>query len=229
MNPQIIHHTPNLLGRDLVVGDIHGCFSKLQAQLDSINFNPEKDRLFQVGDLVDRGPESPSVLSWLEKPWFFPIRGNHEDMLMLFWANHIPADIYRRNGGGWFIDLPRESRLPYAQAFAALPLARQIGDVAIVHASVTTPTWEEFLKGVENFSSEAIIEKALWARDRIIDPDRFPPIQGIKAVIVGHNTISHPTWVQNVLHIDTGAWWQGGEYKRQFPIINLSTLKEETK
>lgn len=48
----------NQSGRDFAVGDIHGCFSKLEAALRRVGFIPEKDRLFSVGDLVDRGPES---------------------------------------------------------------------------------------------------------------------------------------------------------------------------
>ncbi|MBP5140546.1 serine/threonine protein phosphatase, partial [Pseudomonas chlororaphis] len=41
----------NTAGRDFAVGDIHGYFTKLQAALDAIGFNPAVDRLFSVGDL----------------------------------------------------------------------------------------------------------------------------------------------------------------------------------
>lgn len=56
------------LGRDLIVGDAHGCFTKLQASLDAVGFNLERDRLFSVGDLVDRGPESAHTLRPAEPP-----------------------------------------------------------------------------------------------------------------------------------------------------------------
>lgn len=39
-------------------GDIRGCFNRLQAGLELLGFDPDKDRLFSVGDLVDWGPES---------------------------------------------------------------------------------------------------------------------------------------------------------------------------
>lgn len=65
----------NKTGTDYVVGDIHGCFSLLQAKLDEIGFDPTKDRLFSVGDLVDRGTESDKVLEWLSKPWFHAVCG----------------------------------------------------------------------------------------------------------------------------------------------------------
>ena len=66
----IKHFEMNTKGKDFVVGDIHGCFSKLQEQLWTIGFNEEVDRLFCVGDLIDRGPESYKFEEWLDYPWF---------------------------------------------------------------------------------------------------------------------------------------------------------------
>lgn len=54
----------NTLGRDFAVGDIHGMYSLLEQKLAAVNFNPQKDRLFSVGDLVNRGPESSRVMSF---------------------------------------------------------------------------------------------------------------------------------------------------------------------
>jgi predicted phosphodiesterase len=48
----------NLNGNDYVVGDIHGTFWKLEALLKEIGFNYDKDRLFSVGDMIDRGPDA---------------------------------------------------------------------------------------------------------------------------------------------------------------------------
>ena len=45
-------------GRDLVVGDVHGCFRTLDHALSEFGFDPSRDRLFGVGDLVNRGPHS---------------------------------------------------------------------------------------------------------------------------------------------------------------------------
>ncbi|WP_183132684.1 metallophosphoesterase, partial [Pseudomonas amygdali] len=52
----------NTVGRDFAVGDIHGHFTRLQVALDVAGFNPAVDRLFSVGDLVDRGPECEDVI-----------------------------------------------------------------------------------------------------------------------------------------------------------------------
>ena len=44
------------------VGDIQGCYAEFRQLLDLIAFDPGQDRLWLVGDLVNRGPESLSVL-----------------------------------------------------------------------------------------------------------------------------------------------------------------------
>ena len=72
--------TYNIQGRDFAVGDVHGHFSALHEGLETIGFNPNCDRLFALGDLVDRGPESTQVGNWLEQPWFYSVQGNHEAM-----------------------------------------------------------------------------------------------------------------------------------------------------
>ncbi|WP_261986408.1 metallophosphoesterase, partial [Enterococcus faecium] len=66
MTKFVKHFGPNSIGRDFAVGDIHGCFSRLNSALNTIEFDPSKDRLFSVGDLVDRGPECHLILEWLE-------------------------------------------------------------------------------------------------------------------------------------------------------------------
>ena len=46
------------------IGDIHGCFETLQRLLERVEFAPARDRLWLVGDLVNRGPRSLEVLRW---------------------------------------------------------------------------------------------------------------------------------------------------------------------
>lgn len=72
----------NILGKDYIVGDLHGNYTVLMKGLESIGFNEKVDRLFCVGDLVDRGPEVGLCLSLLKESWFFSVLGNHEYMLL---------------------------------------------------------------------------------------------------------------------------------------------------
>jgi serine/threonine protein phosphatase 1 len=72
----------NPIGNDYICSDIHGHFYILEAELLRIGFDEQTDRLFCLGDLIDRGDESALALEWLKRPWFFAIQGNHERMLI---------------------------------------------------------------------------------------------------------------------------------------------------
>lgn len=61
-----------------VVSDIHGCYEEYKELLEKINFS-DKDELFVVGDVVDRGPEPIRVLQdMMMRPNVYPILGNHD-------------------------------------------------------------------------------------------------------------------------------------------------------
>lgn len=79
---EVIYHYSNAHGRDYIVGDLHGCTNMLLALLDHVQFDPAADRVFSVGDLVDRGPDSEGCLALLEHPWFHAVLGNHDAMLL---------------------------------------------------------------------------------------------------------------------------------------------------
>lgn len=61
------------------IGDIQGCFSELKALLAQVNFDPVRDELFSVGDIVNRGPQSLEVLRWMY---------THRDVVHLVLGNH---------------------------------------------------------------------------------------------------------------------------------------------
>jgi Calcineurin-like phosphoesterase len=68
----------NQQGRDFIIGDLHGCQATLKTILESSRFDPERDRLISVGDIVDRGPDSIQCLELMDEPWFLMVLGNHE-------------------------------------------------------------------------------------------------------------------------------------------------------
>lgn len=62
------------------IGDIQGCYDEFRALLELIKFNPERDRLWLVGDIVNRGPQSLAVLRFLKglgEP-VVNVLGNHD-------------------------------------------------------------------------------------------------------------------------------------------------------
>lgn len=63
-----------------VVGDVQGCFDELMLLLERMDYVPAKDRLFIVGDLVNRGPSSLEVLRWAmsERDHVSVVLGNHD-------------------------------------------------------------------------------------------------------------------------------------------------------
>lgn len=229
----LTHFPLNTQGRDFAVGDIHGCFNRLQSVLDEMGFDPSKDRLFSVGDLVDRGPDSDQVLDWISRPWFFPVRGNHEDMAIQ-WAmrDQIPSQWqltkgdYLANGGAWNIGNPESLQKEIAEAFKFLPLAIEVetaqGLVGIVHADTLGFEWRAFTNQLQSrdVGEQAEAEEyAIWSRARIDYHDKTP-ITDVRAVVVGHNPVDKVLTLGNTIHIDTMGWHRG-----HFTLLDLATLK----
>lgn len=221
----------NAAGRDFAVGDIHGHFTRLQKRLDEIGFDAECDRLFSVGDLVDRGPECEESIHWIAKPWFHAIQGNHEDMAIRFAkGNPVDRNNYSRNGGDWLMALHPSLQAMYGQAFDALPVAIEVetegGIVGLIHADCPFPDWSMLQGALEQPPKRSMLMSArdacMWSRGRIQSEDRSG-VAGIRAVVVGHTPLRKPAVLGNVFHIDTAGWLP--DNSGYFTLIDLNSLE----
>ncbi|MCK3778883.1 serine/threonine protein phosphatase [Ensifer sesbaniae] len=87
------------------IGDIHGCLEQLRVLLREIEAYAPGGRVIFLGDLIDRGPDSRSVVELVmagpSKPgWtWLTIKGNHEDMLWGASSGEYDVDWWLVNGG----------------------------------------------------------------------------------------------------------------------------------
>ena len=212
-------------GRDFVVGDVHGEFPTLETLLSRVGFAPRHDRLFALGDLVDRGPQSVDALAWMERGRIvLSVRGNHEQMLLRrielaetnprepTWTMHpwFARDVERTDWGRW------------KDMLRAMPIAATVGTragpIGLVHATPTTRHWDTMLAQLADGDTETMwLALNSTARARA-DARRaehegipvFGMIDGVRAVVTGHTIRGSVMRTDNVWHIDTGAGGSSG-------------------
>lgn len=88
---------------DYAIGDVQGCFDPLQRLLEHIDFNENADRLWFVGDLINRGPQSLAVLRFVHD---LPLKphitlGNHD----LYLLNRLFIDPTLKNNDDTIQDI----------------------------------------------------------------------------------------------------------------------------
>lgn len=120
------------------IGDVQGCFEPLVRLLDRIRFDPGLDRLWFVGDLVNRGPASLQVLRFLRSlgDRAVVVLGNHDLHLLVAAAGHgrdDPSDTFHdvlaAPDRGALLDWLRTRKLMHVE-----------GGYAMVHAGLL-PQW----------------------------------------------------------------------------------------
>lgn len=133
-----------------IIGDVHGELEALQSLLHHLGYqadgqHPQGRRLVFVGDLCDRGQNSPAVLAWFKQAYdagyALMVLGNHELNLLV----NDPKD-----GSGWFFEtrlekdnsmyapwqrMPEQEKPALADWLAQQPLVLQREDIRIVHAA----------------------------------------------------------------------------------------------
>ena len=119
------------------IGDVQGCFDELQALLKKLRFTP-RDRLWFVGDLVNRGPKSLEVLRFVRAlgERAVTVLGNHDLHLV---TQHEGFERARRDDT--FTDvLEARDRRELVDWLRTRPMMHVQGEWAMVHAGLL-PQW----------------------------------------------------------------------------------------
>jgi bis(5'-nucleosyl)-tetraphosphatase (symmetrical) len=84
--------------RTIIVGDIHGCIEEFEELIQALKYDKRYDRLILLGDLIDRGPNSPAVVQMARKMDLECVMGNHEyKFLKWFKSSGSQSDVYDKS------------------------------------------------------------------------------------------------------------------------------------
>lgn len=148
----------------LAIGDIQGCYDEFRTLLDKMQFRKDKDQLWLVGDLVNRGPDNLATMDYIMSlPNVIVVLGNH-DLHFLAVAHGLQRTMPGDTIGDllasprldevvdWLRNLPlihMDARLGYVMVHAGLPPVWRL-DECIAHARevenvLRRDCYEEFL------------------------------------------------------------------------------------
>ena len=206
------------------IGDVHGCLTELRGLEqriieDAAGVDGEK-WLVYLGDLVDRGPDSVSVIDHLiaRPPQGFRricLAGNHEIMMLGFLENPASQPEWLQFGGqqtlaSYGIDAARllatparqrrailDSHVPgdHMEFLSTLPLTLSLPGVVFVHAGLRPDIPLD--RQAEN--------DLLWIREEFF---RAPPVPG-RLVVHGHTPAKNAVMMPGRICVDTGAFATG--------------------
>ena len=158
------------------IGDIQGCYLTFCKLLAKINFDPVRDRLWLVGDLVNRGPRSLETLRWAfrNRDSIRIVLGNHDLKLLAAAAGASP--LKPQDTLDELLAAPDRTEL--FDWLRHQPFLFEEGPVVLVHAGLL-PSWsldqargyarevEDALQGpgYANLLQEAFFRKVVWRND----------------------------------------------------------------
>ncbi|MCX5400394.1 polynucleotide kinase-phosphatase [Streptomyces sp. NBC_00102] len=213
----------HLTGPFDIIGDIHGCHSELESLLAKLGYadgtHPEGRTAVFVGDLVDRGPDSPGVLrrvmSMVASGDALCVPGNHENKLGRYLKGR---KVQHSHGLAETIEqLEREDatdpefRKQVAEFVEGLVSHYVLdgGDLVVCHAGLPEKYHGRTSGRVR---SHALYGDTTGETDEFGLPVRYPwaeEYRGHAAVVYGHTPVPTASWVNNTLCLDTGAVFGG--------------------
>jgi len=215
--------------RRIVIGDVHGHYGTLMTLLEAIAPTSE-DRVYFLGDLIDRGPQSAQVVDFVMQSSHPCLLGNHEQMVLdILGQEEIygPAlQAWLSSGGHTTINSYGEAgvRQDHLDWMRKLPIYLDLGDTWLVHAGVHPRIAFE----------KQTSEQFCWIRNEFhsIEKPYFPD----KLIITGHTiTFTLPgvnpgeiAQGRGWLDIDTGAYHPKSGWMTGLDITNSIVYQVNT-
>ncbi|WP_409060204.1 polynucleotide kinase-phosphatase [Streptomyces sp. SYP-A7185] len=228
----------HLTGPFDIIGDIHGCATELETLLGKLGYadgaHPEGRTAVFVGDLVDRGPDSPGVLrrvmSMVTDGNALCVPGNHENKL----ARHLKGrKVQHTHGLAETVEqLGAESEEFRAsvRAFVDGLVSHYVldgGKLVVCHAGLPEKYHGRTSGRVR---SHALYGDTTGETDEFGLPVRYPwaeDYRGSAAVVYGHTPVPTATWLNNTICLDTGAVFGGRLTALRWPERELVDVPAE--
>jgi bis(5'-nucleosyl)-tetraphosphatase (symmetrical) len=126
------------VSRRIFIGDVQGCRAELETLLERVAYDPARDELQPVGDLVNRGPDSVGCLRLMRSLGAGGVLGNHDLHLLRAAAGARPRG--KRDTLDDVLDA--EDSRDLLAWLAERPFVRVFPDVVLVHAGLH-PRWTD--------------------------------------------------------------------------------------
>ena len=215
VHSKLVSFSKNTLGTDYVIGDIHGQYERLMTLLTEMGFNFGADRLFCVGDLIDRGPDSAKVIGLLGEDWFFSLLGNHEYFMLSGLKHNNSKDKMQwlQHGGDWIASSDPTLWPRWFEQLGNLPIAMQLEGqdgkrYGLLHADFPSDDWADY-----GDLDQEELEVCLWSRSSYRDRSDHI-VDGIDYLIHGHNSTGHSVdGVSAALLLGNRYYIEPGAYK----------------
>lgn len=228
----------HLTGPFDIVGDIHGCASELDSLLGKLGYvdgvHPEGRTAVFVGDLVDRGPDSPGVLrrvmSMVGSGDALCVPGNHENKYGRYLKGR---NVQHTHGLAETIEQMEgesEEFKKQVREFIDGLVSHYVldgGRLVVCHAGLPEKYHGRTSGRVR---SHALYGDTTGETDEFGLPVRYPwaeDYRGRAAVVYGHTPVPTATWLNNTICLDTGAVFGGKLTALRWPERELVEVPAE--
>ncbi|MEW1551149.1 polynucleotide kinase-phosphatase [Streptomyces tsukubensis] len=231
----------HLTGPFDIIGDIHGCSSELDTLLAKLGYengaHPDGRTAVFVGDLVDRGPDSPGVLrrvmSMVGSGNALCVPGNHENKLGRYLKGR---NVQHTHGLAETIaQLEQEDRKDPAfreqvRVFIEGLISHYVldgGALVVCHAGLPEKYHGRTSGRVR---SHALYGDTTGETDEFGLPVRYPwaeDYRGRAAVVYGHTPVPNTSWINNTICLDTGVVFGGKMTALRWPERELVDVPAE--